>query len=508
MQTLKFKIKHEFMKEIEVHQRQYSILLHSAFEFIKNDSSKDSCFDYMKGTSSLVKHLKNLGDIELMNSWLIQCAISEAYQLNESFNFKLDSYQQKMQRKTELEQKEKLTYLEKKELRKLQKLKEPKVIFGGRNLFNQRCKNQISKKEFKQRRLSAIYSIGTAKPYKGNQKFRISEDLQYIIFQPDRKHHFELELTGVSKGYKEILRRLYNHQELKDLPITYKLTSEYVWISFEEERLYGDEFNFKKKKDRYCALDLNPNYIGYSIIDWKSSNEWRIVESGVYSFKQINDAYNEIKGTSSEDLKKKYWNNKRKHEVIEVAKNLIDKCCYYKAENFVIEDLNFKDSKQLQGSNLNRLCKNQWIRRSFINNLKKRCSIFKINFIEVLPQYSSFIGNIIFRSLVRPDMVLSSIELSRRGYEFRHQYVLKDKPQMKNIVKIDINDDVFRDLFRKSMEEFSVEESFKDVIDAYWNFKRDSKLLYRVSLDDINNINRHFGDFQSRHSRMQVVQFE
>ena len=211
----------------------------------------------------------------------------------------------------------------------------------------------------------------------GNKCFRINEDLKSIIFQPDRKHHYELKLIGVSKGYRDILRRLYVRQKLKDLPITYKLSSEFIYISFEEDKLYKDEFNFKKKKDRYCALDLNPNYIGYSIIDWKSSNKWRIVESGVYSFKKINDAYNSIKGTSSSGEKKIYLNNKRRHEVIEVAKNLIEKCCYFKVENFVIEDLNFKDSKQLQGSNLNRLCKNQWIRNDFINNLKKRCSIFR-----------------------------------------------------------------------------------------------------------------------------------
>jgi IS605 OrfB family transposase len=200
-------------------------------------------------------------------------------------------------------------------------------------------------------------------------------------------------------------------------------------------------------------------------------------------------------------------NNKRRHEVIEVAKNLIEKCCYFKVENFVIEDLNFKNSKNL-GTNLNRLCRNQWIRNDFINNLKKRCKIFYINFMEVLPQYSSFVGNIMFRSLNLPDMVLSSIELSRRGYEFRHQYILKDRPQSKNIVKIDINDCVFKELFRESMEEFSVEVSFKDVIDAYHHFKRDSKLLYRVSLDStINKTNRDFRDFLSRRSRTQNIQF-
>jgi len=428
--------------------------------------------------------------------------------MNESFSLKREEYAKKLLRKNELEQKKNLFKDEKKELRKLQQLKEPKVIFGGRNLFVKRCKEQISTEEFMQKRLNSIYSIGTARPYKGNQKFRISEDLQHVVFQPDRKHHFELQLIGVSKGYKDILRRLYARQELKDLPITYKLNSEFIYISFEEDKLYKDEFNFKKKKDRYCALDLNPNYIGWSVVDWTSSNTWRLVESGVYSFKQLNDEFNSIKGTSSSDEKKIYLNNKKRHEVIEVAKNLIEKCCYYKVENFVIEDLNFKNSKLNTDKDYNRLCRNQWIRNSFINNLKKRCSIFSINFMEVLPQYSSFVGNIMFRSLDKPDMVLSSIELSRRGYEFKHQYVLKDKPQTKNIVKIDINDDVFKELFRKSMEEFSVEVSFKDVIDAYWHFKRDSKLSYRVSLDSIiNNINRDFRDFLSRHSRMQNIQF-
>ena len=500
MQTLKFKIADEFNSEILDYQREYSDVLHVCTKHLLNDLKNDqlgTMFDYKVLASPLMQRLKQMNSIEHLQVWFMQCALSEAYQIVQSFKLKQEDYEKKLKRREELEHKEKLLKLEQRELKRLQKLKEPKVIFGGRNLFKLRCKNEVSRENFKQRRLSPLYSVGTAAAF-GNKCFRITEDLMHVVFQPDRKHHFSLELIGVSRGYREILRRLYARQELKDLPITYKLTSECIYISFEEDKLYRDEFDFKKKKDRYCALDLNPNYIGYSVIDWKSSNEWKLIESGVYSFKQINDEYNSIKGTSSEDPKKIYWNNKRRHEVVEVAKNLIDKCCYYKVESFVIEDLDFKDSKSL-GTSLSRLCRNQWIRGSFISNLKKRCSIYCINFMEVVPQYSSFVGNIIFRSLDRPDMVNSSIELSRRGYEFRHQYVLKDKPQAKNIVKIDINDDVFKELFRESMEEFSVEESFKDVIEAYWHFKRNSGLCYRVSLE---RFFRHFRQFQSKRSNV------
>ena len=140
-----------------------------------------------------------------------------------------------------------------------------------------------------------------------------------------------------------------------------------------------------------------------------------------------------------------------------------------------------------------------------MNNIKKRCKIFNINYLEVLPQYSSFTGNIIFRSLNLPDQVLSSIEISRRGYEFKHQYLIKDKPQIKNIVKIDINNDlIFKNLFIKSMEEFNIKENFKDIVDTYYYFKRNSKLLYRVSLD---NFSKSFREFSTKQSRLLVYKF-
>ena len=504
MQTLKFKIEHKHNDLIVEYQKQYSILLHSAFKYFQKEDKIDSLFNYEKGSSNLIQKLKSLNNINLMNSWFIQCAVNEAYQLFKSYLYRIDEFNQKLDRKTELLNKDKLTYLEKKELKKLNKINKPKVIFGGKENFYDRCSLNISKEEFKLKRLNPLYSIGTAKPYKGNQKFRISEDLTKVIFQPKCKEKYELTLIGVTKGYKQILSKLYNLQQLKEIPITYKLSKDYIYISFEENKLYKDEFDFKKIKDRYCALDLNPNYIGYSIINWKSSNEYKIIDAGVYSFKELNDLYFYLKGTDSSNKKKIWLNNKRNHEIIEVAKNLINKCCYYKVENFVVEDLNIKVKDRNKGKNYNRLCNNTWIRNKFLNNVQKRCKIFNINYLEVKPEYSSFVGNIIFRSLNLPDQVLSSIEISRRGFEFRHQYILKDKPQIKNIVKIDINDDkIFKDLYIKSMEEFNIQENFKDIVDVYFYFKRNSKLLYRVSLDNFSS----FREFLTKQTRLLVYKF-
>ena len=182
MQTLKFKIKHNYEKLIIEYQRQYSILFHSAFKYFQNEEKLDSLFNYEKGSSNLIQKLKSLNNIKLMNSWFIQCAINEAFQLYKSYLFQLDEYNQKLNRKQELLNQDKLNKQEKKELKKLNKIHYPKVIFGNRTNFIQRCKNEITKEEFKLKRLNPLYSIGTAKPYKGNQKFRISEDLNKVIF--------------------------------------------------------------------------------------------------------------------------------------------------------------------------------------------------------------------------------------------------------------------------------------------------------------------------------------
>ena len=100
---------------------------------------------------------------------------------------------------------------------------------------------------------------------------------------------------------------------------------------------------------------------------------------------------------------------------------------HYKCSIFAIEDLNIKSSDKDRGKKFNRLCNSNWCRTKLVNNLNKWCNIYNVQFIQVKPDYSSFVGNLVYRHLRLPDMILSSIEISRRGYEFYHQYILKDK---------------------------------------------------------------------------------
>ena len=65
-------------------------------------------------------------------------------------------------------------------------------------------------------------------------------------------------------------------------------------------------------------MDLNPNYIGWSIVDWKSESEFDVIKSGVYSIKKLNDKDFSLKnkGYSSESNERKYISVKRNFETL------------------------------------------------------------------------------------------------------------------------------------------------------------------------------------------------
>ena len=71
---------------------------------------------------------------------------------------------------------------------------------------------------------------------------------------------------------------------------------------------------------------MNPNYIGWSVVDWKSSSVFYIVQTGVYSIKDLNDKDFSLKGKglASDSKQRTYISNKRNHEILQISKNLTD----------------------------------------------------------------------------------------------------------------------------------------------------------------------------------------
>lgn len=370
------------------------------------------------------------------------------------------------------------------------RFKTQKVIFGGKQNFLKRCKHQIDKETFNLNRLSNLSSIGEkksgTKSVHGNRKFKLTADLKQVTLKlKDKK--VKLNLIGnYSKNLLYKLSQVYKHQILDDTPLTYKIDISYIYITFDESIVLSSKLNLISVTNRVLSLDLNPNYIGWSITDWKSSSEFNVIKSGVYIFKNLTDKIQDLKGNgfSSESPIRKHLNNKLEYETYQVVKNLIKKAIYYKVQLIGIEDLSIKSKNLGKGRYLNGLINNKWLRNKVSTCLEKYCNIYGFKFQKVKPEYSSFIGNFLFRSLNLPDMVLSSIEIGRRCYEFYEQYISKQNKIQKNIIQPNLKD--FNSLYIKSLEEFNIQNTeFKDFKDLYYIFKN-SKLTYRVPIQ--NNV--------------------
>lgn len=352
-----------------------------------------------------------------------------------------------------------------------------KVIFGGRKNFINRCKLNISKEEFVEKRTLPIYSVGESNQH-GNRLFKIV-DTNTIIFKPDKNHHIQLNLENVGKNRKKMLLKLIELQKANTISLTYQLDLEYVYITFNNSLF--ENHRYAIKSDRVIAIDVNPNYIGWSVCDWKQDYDFHLVASGMFSLEPLNK-YQSSLSVSSDSKEAKYITNKRRHEVIEIAKGLFKLCKHYHCEVFAMEDLSMATSNLGKGKRLNRLVNGQWNRNLLFQQIRKHVLASSTTLVEVQPQYSSMAGNLINRKLELPDPVLASIEIGRRGHEFSCQYIFARRQQDKTVVLPKL--ETVKESIIQSLEELGIDAPDFNDWKELWSVVKKSKVKYRFPLLD------------------------
>ena len=342
-------------------------------DFIKDEIRKSS--NMVRYAFNRYKDGKSEKDIRLLSknlqnvpsdSWFIQCAIKKANYL----------------------------FLSNKE----------KVIFGGKFNFFQRLKHKLNKDEFKSGRLLGVYSQGETLRC-GNRKFKLDITNNQIIFKLSKSKHIYLKLPILHKNYLYELINLEEqcNQKLSNFSVELKLDK--ICITFDDSKIYCSNYN--GKSNIVAGIDMNPNYIGFSISKWNNGKRKVLLEEQYDLSYFTKDLHK-----SSNDAKSKYQNNKQIFELKEVAKDMIKKCKFSQVGKFGIEDLAFKVGNTGKGKFFNRLTKNKWKREVLVSALKKQCLLNKIDFIEVNPVYSSFIGNLCNDA---PDPIAASLEIARRA---------------------------------------------------------------------------------------------
>ncbi|MDR2447582.1 MAG: hypothetical protein LBD58_09920 [Treponema sp.] len=116
------------------------------------------------------------------------------------------------------------------------------------------------------------------------------------------------------------------------------------------------------------------------------------------------------------------------------------------------------------------------------DQLDKRLKLNGITPVGVIANYSSFVGNLVYRKERLPDPVLASIEIGRRGYEFHGQYVKKTFNMRKNVVLDDSKKALDRAAL--SLEELDCSVAFEGLRDLYYKLKK-TKTQVRFTLDDV-----------------------
>ena len=361
---------------------------------------------------------------------------------------------------------------------------ERSVIFGGKTNFIKRCLNKISKEEFLKKRFLPIYSVGEAN-YKGNRLFEIKDKTE-ILFKPDKNNHIILNLKDIGKNRMKMLNVLKELQFTKTVPITYSLDTEYVYISVDNSVF--EKHVYRTIKNRVIAIDINPEFIGWSITDWSDTN-YKIVASGLISLQPLNNKHKALR-LSSDDKNNIYFNNKRKHEVIHIAKQLFMLCKHYRCETFAMENLDMK-SGATGYKHINRLINNLWCRNLLTHQIKKHILCNPAIFITVQPQYSSIIGNIVYRGERLPDPILASIELGRRGFEYGTQYIYKRRQIKKTVILPDFNS--VRTRIALSLEELGICGHVKNWTELFSAVKK-SGMKYRFPLAECLSAS-HFSKF-------------
>jgi hypothetical protein len=361
-----FKIKHKCENDLTLFLKECNKIKRIAFNISAENNNKTYITRKIKSSYNL--------NYDLIDATIIEFQVSDALTLRESIKTRKSK-------------------------------KSVKTIFGSLKEWKRFNKGLISKEDFNNiKNTQPIIFIGRKNEKQGNRRFKLDINNKRIIFKRRFGSHFTLELKTSNSRWK-MLEKLQNYFEFNSTPITYKLDNNYIYITFDESILKEKDHQFIE--NRIAGLDLNPNYIAFTIRDFNTDD---IMYKNVYDLTKLNNTHNK---------------NKKDHEVVEIAKSISNLCKHYKVECVGLEKLTMITGNRGKGKKLNRLLNESWNRIKIIQNLKKRLNILGIQNQEIVAAYSSTVG-----CLDNPnetDSIAAALEIGRRCYVFLNRYIKKRK---------------------------------------------------------------------------------
>lgn len=285
------------------------------------------------------------------------------------------------------------------------------ILFGGKNNLRQYMRGLIDKALFKYRRMFPI-GIQGEKLHKGNRLFSFDLDNHRLIYKPSKERHVEIKFLPMKKKIATELSKVQELVEQNKITVSIKLSDKYVWLTYDEGLIYDARYKALQSR-RVLGIDMNPNYIGLSVIEFNKNDAFNVLHKRVFDLSKLTIS----SGKASTDSGSKHLTNKLRHETIAIAHEISKLVNVWKCRTLAIEGLSIKPSDKKKGGYFNRLCNNKWERHLFVSKMKMLANLHKFILIEVNPVYSSIVGNFAYGDENTPDMVAASIEIARRAYK-------------------------------------------------------------------------------------------
>lgn len=285
-----------------------------------------------------------------------------------------------------------------------------KVVFGGRGNLLRYIRGKISKEEYRAARNMPVCVYGESRY--GNRLVDFDFEHSRVFYKPNRGARFEILFKPVNRKIYQELLRVQELAAQRKLPVTVRFSARYLYLTFDEAQVHAERYA-GLLRNRVMGIDMNPNYIGMSVIEFNKDNTFRVLHKEVFDLSSFTGCRNK----AVTDIKSKYLTAKLKHETLAVAHRISALMNCWKCAVLSIEELSITPSDMQKGRVINRLCNNKWERRLFISKLRMLASIHSYELVEVNPAYSSIVGNFMYGDPNTPDMVAASIEIARRAYK-------------------------------------------------------------------------------------------
>ena len=385
----------------------------------------------------------------------------------------------------------------------------------GENRNQERIENLLN--DYRNGRIQQFFIKGEAN-YRGNRFFDLSNISNgSIVYKPWKGKKVNITFK-LPKRFQKEFRELQEMAMDKSIPVSVMLGVDWIYFIFDEEKLNGysidevsrrydvkllKEQNLPKEiekeeikniykeyyrkqeekklegkiKDRCIAVDLNPQSIGFSILDKADNGEAKVITCGLFDISRLCVRL----GVSSSNKKQKWQNNKRRYELTMIVKRLFTLAKHYKCSQFIMEDLNLGKAEAMNSNSkeFRRQVNFLWNRALIEMIIQRRCNETGIDLVKVNPIYTSFIGNMRYSYV---DATNASIEIGRRGlhkYTKGAFYPLLDVGSLstKEVEKFNID---------ASGETYSSWVDLRKSLQSEFKTRTDFECRLRTALDEID----------------------